>query len=183
MSVNVLYLALCSRDKGVIDALKSVILANQQLADRRSSLRFRLTVAGEFVREEDREEFDAINLQHQVAERRGFLNGPAKAEIFAGTDLFLFPTYYANEGQPLNLVEAMAWGLPIVTTRWRAVPEILPPGYPGIVEPRDVGAIARALLDVLDAHVSPELRSRFLDRFTIDRHLDSMATAIRTLVS
>ena len=57
----------------------------------------------------------------------GFLSGDAKAEILRKTDLFCFPTYYANEGQPLNLIEAMAYGIPAVTTRWRAIPELFPP--------------------------------------------------------
>ena len=42
---------------------------------------------------------------------------------FSGTlrdaDLFCFPTFYQNENQPVNLIEAMAFGLPVVTTRWR----------------------------------------------------------------
>lgn len=183
LQVQVLYLALCSRDKGVIDALNSVIEANHLLEEQKAGFRLRLIVAGEFVREEDRREFEAINSKHGTAELRGFLKGPEKAAIFEKSDVFLFPTYYANEGQPLNLVEAMAWGLPIVTTRWRAIPEILPTGYPGIVEPRNVNAIAAALLRVVEQHVSPELRLRFLSRFSINRHLESMTSAFKTMVS
>ena len=58
----------------------------------------------------------------------------AKTQALRDADLFCFPTYYLAENQPGNLIEAMAFGLPIVTTRWRSMPEMLPPDYPGLVD-------------------------------------------------
>ena len=177
--VSVLFLALCSRDKGVFDALQSVQMANRSLEQHHCAVRFRLVVAGEFVNPGDRAEFDGLNCLHPVATVHGFLDGPGKETAFRSADLFLFPTFYANEGQPLNLVEAMAWGLPIVTTRWRAIPELLPEGYPGIAEPADVEGIARLMVRLFDQNHSQRLRRQFEEKFTIDRHLDAMAAALR----
>ena len=39
----------------------------------------------------------------------------------------------------------MAFGLPIVTTRWRSLPEMLPPNYPGLVDSQSPEQIAAAL--------------------------------------
>jgi glycosyltransferase involved in cell wall biosynthesis len=180
VTISVLFLALCTRDKGVIDALQSIIRANTLLQLRGCPARFRLTVAGEFVDPEDRQEFDRINSEHAVATVHGFLDRDRKNAKFQASDLFLFPTYYANEGQPLNLVEAMAWGLPIVTTRWRAIPEILPVDYPGIVDPHDVEALATRMLTLFDQDLAPKLRNRYLEQFTVKRHLDVLAEALRT---
>ena len=180
VTISVLFLALCTRDKGVIDALQSIIRANALLQLRGCPARFRLTVAGEFVDPEDRQEFDRINSEHAVATVHGFLDRERKNAKFQASDLFLFPTYYANEGQPLNLVEAMAWGLPIVTTRWRAIPEILPVDYPGIVDPHDIEALATRMLTLFDQDLAPKLRNRYLERFTVKRHLDVLAEALRT---
>ena len=47
--VNVLFLALCSREKGLFDAINGVLLANRTLAAQSSPLSLRLTVAGNFV--------------------------------------------------------------------------------------------------------------------------------------
>jgi glycosyltransferase involved in cell wall biosynthesis len=47
----------------------------------------------------------------------GAVYGPAKAELLGASDLFVFPTAYANEAQPVVLLEALAAGLPIVTIR------------------------------------------------------------------
>ncbi len=180
VTISVLFLALCSRDKGVLDALQSVILANEQLQQRGCEARFHLTVAGEFVEPADRADFERINSAHAVATVHGFLDRERKRTQFQTSDLFLFPTYYANEGQPLNLVEAMAWALPIVTTRWRAVPEILPENYPGIVEPRDIAALAGQMLALFDQNHSPTLRNRYREHFTVERHLDVLAEALRS---
>lgn len=46
----------------------------------------------------------------------GPVYGPAKAAFFASIDVFVFPSRYANEAQPLVLLEALAAGVPIVST-------------------------------------------------------------------
>lgn len=180
VTISVLFLALCTRDKGVIDALQSVIFANTLLQQRGCPSRFHLTVAGEFVDPVDRQEFDRINSAHAVATVHGFLDRERKNAKFQASDIFLFPSYYANEGQPLNLVEAMAWGLPIVTTRWRAIPEILPVDYPGIVNPQDIEGLANRMLNLFDHDLAPKLRNRYKEQFTVKRHLDVLAEALRS---
>ena len=76
-------------------------------------------------------------------------------------DLFLFPTRYLGENQPVNLIEAMAFGLPIVTTRWRSLPEMLPPDYPGLVNGQNPDEIAAAILKVLAVNSGERIRGHF----------------------
>ena len=42
-----LFLAHCTREKGVFDAIEGVVLANEKLAAENSPLRFRLTLIGD----------------------------------------------------------------------------------------------------------------------------------------
>lgn len=175
---EVLFLAMCSREKGVLDAVRAVSAANDALAGRGAGLRFRLRVAGEFINPVDLEEFEALATEARCVTRVGFLERKAKEEAYRSADFFLFPTFYPNEGQPLVLAEAMAWGLPPVTTRWRAIPEMLPPSWPGLVEAQDVGAAASALVDLAGSDLAP-VRSRFEEAFTLSRHLGRMAAALR----
>jgi glycosyltransferase involved in cell wall biosynthesis len=95
--------------------------------------------------------------------------------------MFCFPTYYQAEGQPANLIEALAFGLPIVATRWRAIPDMLPPDYSGLVDPRSPGQIAAALRRLVPLDQAAMLRESFLRRFTIEQHIAAMATAIRSV--
>jgi len=78
----------------------------------------------------------------------------------------------------VNLIEAMAFGLPIVTTRWRSLPEMLPPNHPGLVGGQDADEIAAALLNVLAVKSGELARAHFTANFTIERHLACLAEAL-----
>jgi glycosyltransferase involved in cell wall biosynthesis len=111
----------------------------------------------------------------------GFVNGAAKHRVFTECDCFCFPTYYHAESFGLVLVEAMAFGLPIVTTRWRSIPEIMPPDYPGLVDTQSPEQVAAALIKLASERSGESLRENFLARFTIERHLENLAQAIRSV--
>lgn len=46
--------------------------------------------------------------------------------IYSSFSLFALPSYHPGEGYSGALIEALLSGLPVVLTRWRAFPEILP---------------------------------------------------------
>jgi glycosyltransferase involved in cell wall biosynthesis len=77
------------------------------------------------------------------------------AGLFQQADVFVFPTLV--EGMPLVVVEAMACGLPVITTR-NGPGDIVRDGVDGfIVPPRDVDAILERLGQLRD---DPDLRFR-----------------------
>lgn len=182
--VRVLYLAHCMREKGIFDALQGVVLANRLLAASHSPTRLKLWAAGAFVTNEEKAEFDRMVADPEMAaavELRGFLASEEKKRAFVEADLFCFPTYYLGENQPVNIIEALAYGLPVVTTHWRSLPEMLPPGYPGLVPIRSPDKVAQALLSLMAQETGENLRRIYLENFTIDRHLKSLAEAISSV--
>lgn len=182
VTVNALFLAHCTREKGLFAAIEGVLRANQLLAARGLPLRIRLTAAGNFVVPEEEVEFNRLREDPEIAaavQHAGFVSGTRKAELYREADLFLFPTQYLGENQPVNLIEAMAFGLPIVTTRWRSLPEMFPPDYPGLVKDQNPGEIAEALLNVLALKSGELARKNYLSRFTIEQHLLALAAALR----
>ena len=182
--VNVLFLAHCTREKGAFDAIEGVALANEALSAEKSPLRFRLTLAGAFASDEEEKELrelvDRPDLRGS-AEILGFVSTERKRDALRNADIFCFPTYYLAESQPSNLIEALAFGVPVVTTRWRAIPEMLPTGYPGLVDPKSPGQIADALRRLAVMDLARPLREIFLRRFTVEQHLAGMAAAIRSV--
>jgi glycosyltransferase involved in cell wall biosynthesis len=48
-------------------------------------------------------------------------------------DALIFPSYYQGEGHPGVLVEAMMAGLPIITTQFRSIPELVQDGVNGLL--------------------------------------------------
>jgi glycosyltransferase involved in cell wall biosynthesis len=184
VTVDVLFLAHCTREKGVFAAAEAVLQANRELVARGLPLKLKLTTAGHFVTADERLEFDRLRQQPEFAgavQHLGFVTGERKDSLLREADLFLFPTRYLGENQPVNLIEAMAFGLPIVTTRWRSLPEMLPPDYPGLVSGQDPGEIAATMLKVLAVESGERVRRHFTERFTIEQHLADLAAAIRSV--
>ncbi len=184
MTVKVLFLAHCTREKGIFAAVEAVLRANRELAKRRCPMKLKLVTAGNFVTDQEKSEFDQLRKIPEFAatvEHLGFVSGELKTRLLRDADLFLFPTRYLGENQPVNLIEAMAFGLPIVTTRWRSLPEMFPPDYPGLVHDQNPDDIAATILKVLAVNSGERIRGHFLERFTIERHLADLAAAIRSV--
>ena len=109
-----------------------------------------------------------------TVDHSGFVSGERKTRCCAMPDLFLFPTCYLGENQPVNLIEAMAFGLPIVTTRWRSLPEMLPPNYPGLVSDQNPGRNRRRLAEGA-AHDAQ--RNRLREHFSTGSRWNSISPA------
>lgn len=182
---KVLFLAHCTREKGLFDTLEGVALANARLAES-APLRLELTVAGLFMDPKDRAEFDERIARPDLAgavQYAGFISGEDKDRLLRESDCLAFPTYYPAEGQPVNLIEAMAYGLPAVTSRWRAIPEILVSEYPAFVPPQAPERIAAAFERLLFHDDFVGLRRHFLANFTEHRHLERLKAVVAASVS
>ena len=77
----------------------------------------------------------------------------------------------------MNLIEALAFGLPILTTRWRSLPELFPENYPGLVNIRSPEQLAERLLALVTVETGEGFRDIFLRSFTLERHLANLAEA------
>ena len=188
---EVLFLAGRMTQKGLFDAIAAVTQANKTLADSNASLRLRLTVAGPFTDEAEKRRYEAaaqeLNATQVTSESGplaiyvGWADEEKKKQLFLEADCFIFPTTYPAESFGLVLVEAMAHGCAVITTRWQAVPEVLPSGYENVVEPHDIDAMAESLLRCAAAPADRTLRDYFLARFTKDRFVQEMITVLTGL--
>jgi glycosyltransferase involved in cell wall biosynthesis len=104
---NILFLARVEAEKGIFEALEAY-----QILKRRHPF-VSLVVAGSGSQLDSAIEY-ARTRQLADVSFLGSLEGPAKYAVFSAAEAYLFPSH--SEGLPLSVLEAMASGLPIVTS-------------------------------------------------------------------
>ncbi|CAH0322659.1 N-acetyl-alpha-D-glucosaminyl L-malate synthase [Peribacillus simplex] len=78
----------------------------------------------------------------------GWVRGNEKDKLLRESDIFFLPSY--NEGMPMSILDAMGYGLPIVSTLVGGIPKIVHNGENGYVcEPGDVQGLSNALIEIL----------------------------------
>jgi len=103
-------------------------------------------------------------------------------------DLFTLPSI-GQEGVPQAIMQAMACGLPVVSTTVGAITEAVDDGVTGlIVPPRDVVALGAALGQLRDdaarrATLGQAARVRAMRTFGLDRMLDAMENVFRATLA
>jgi glycosyltransferase involved in cell wall biosynthesis len=79
-----------------------------------------------------------------IVDVRDWISPQARDELLADSDVFVLPS--RNEGMPMAMLEAMAWGLPVICTPVGSIPEVVTDGHNGLlVAPGDVRAIRSAI--------------------------------------
>lgn len=82
----------------------------------------------------------------------GGVYGTEKEKLFINSDIFVFPTYYDRETFGLVNLEAMQWGLPVISTQEGAIPDIVHDGINGfIVNPKDIDQLADRVLRLINS--------------------------------
>ncbi len=133
------------------------------------------------------DEFLANNPQLPVT-LRGPLIGEEKDNAFLDADLFVFPTFYPPEGHPWVIVEAMAAGLPIISTDHAAIPESVIDGHNGlIVDKRNPEKLAAAIIQLyqdkkLLRQMGKNSRERYEQNFTEADMIGKISDTIDVLI-
>jgi len=126
-----------------------------------------------------------LALEGQV-ELLGALASDAEVRAWYGrASVFCLPS--EQEGFGIVFLEAMAAGLPVVSTTAAAIPEVVPHGQAGLlVPPRDPAALAGALLQLLE---DPALQQRcrsfgrtHVQAFSWDRVAERFLAAVAPLM-
>lgn len=76
----------------------------------------------------------------------GIVNAEEAVATLANYDALIFPTFYKGEGHPGVIMEAMMAGIPVITTSFRSIPELIHNGENGLLVPaHDAKRLADAI--------------------------------------
>ncbi len=178
----VLYLAHCIREKGLFDTLEATVLAQRNLVKTHSAQKIRLTVAGEFMDAGERAAFlkrlNEIQTEGVDVSYVGFLDSSAKDQALRSHDVLCFPTFYHGETFGVTILEAMAYGMPFITTKFRGLGEVAPQDWAYLVPVGDVDGIANRLSEVSNFTDFPYLRRRFLEKYVVAQTTQQLRDAL-----
>lgn len=143
-----------------------------------------LTVCGEATPEYLRQ-LQAQVAQVGVSDRvvfRGHVDGAARAEAYRSADLFVLPSHSENFGNVIG--EALAYGVPVITTTATPWAEIDTVGCGRIVPPQ-TEALEQAIADLAQADLAAMGRAGrafVMERFSPERVSERMVTLYRDLL-
>jgi glycosyltransferase involved in cell wall biosynthesis len=128
---------------------------------------------------------DLQALQAQVAQANlsgavRFIPAMAARAAFALGRIMVAPS--RHESLPYVVLEAVAAGKPLITTRVGGIPEIYGPLARTLIPPNDPGALVQAITGALDqpgkmAEITQKLRERVQASFSVDSMVDGVLTA------
>jgi glycosyltransferase involved in cell wall biosynthesis len=176
------FIGLLVADKGIFDLIEIARLLREQ------GRHFTLSIVGEGLPDVVTRLKDTIARQDLTAFVRleGVVTGERKFQMLQQTTVFLFPTYFRAETQPTVLIEALAVGVPLVAYDWRGINTIIEQGVNGYLAPvRDTQAFCQAIERILNDGNIEEMRIHarriFLERFTLDRHIEALRRAFDSI--
>lgn len=117
----------------------------------------------------------------------GFVTGRQKEQRLQAADVYVLPSY--NEGLPISILEAMSFGLPIISTSVGGIPEVVIPHKNGLlIDAGDHTAIFAAIEFFIK---SPEKISEYgahsydlvAQRYFPTPVMDSLAEVYQTLLN
>lgn len=192
-SVELLYLSSLMPSKGFLDVLEAM-----QLLEKEQPGRYHLNLCGSFVDAKTESVLEVYDLKtlHAYIKSHNLSNcvtyhgqvlGVAKEKQFMRANVFLLPTSYAWEGQPLSIIEAMAFSTPVISCHHKGIPELVEEGVSGfLVEPKNPKAIAANVVQMtadvqLYERMSVSARVHYETNFRREVHLKRLITVIMNL--
>lgn len=179
---QIIFVGLLSEGKGLMQIVETAKI----LKDR--SCPFQCKVIGDWSSTTFHNEIVAkIKNEHleDSFQFTGTLSGADKWQAYADADCFFFPSHYEAETFGIVLVEAMAYSLPLVTTRWRGIPRVVESGNCAILcDIKSPNLFADALEELCtNAEKRKEMgqaaRAHYEARYTRERFICSMEKVFR----
>ncbi len=190
--VRLLFLSNLILHKGYFDILEAIAIL------RKTTIPLEATFAGRFLSSADDpvpmspdeaetrfHEYVAANDLGSVVRYAGPVIGEAKQRLLETSDIFLLPTHYFTEGQPISVIEAMAYGCVVISTDYRAIPDMVINGVTGVLiehgRPDRIADVIRQIVAEPDRYeaMSQAAVEHYEKHFTMQRHLDAIIPLLK----
>lgn len=169
---RLMYLGRLVRTKGIFEAMQAVEHLRLEPHFREIELR----IAGSGPAREEIERFISDRQLAGNVKLVGPLYGQDKINFIQQADVFVFPTYHP-EGLPYTILESLASGTPVITSRVAGIPDIVLDRVHGImVNTKDPDDIVRAIHELAESPGTLRVMSkRCIERAVHEYGLERLA--------
>jgi glycosyltransferase involved in cell wall biosynthesis len=179
--IRILYLSNLHPTKGPLEVLKAAKI----VIEKKKNILFILagSVSSKFFKEE-LHPYVADNGLENFISFPGGVHGKQKEFLFNSSNIFVFPTYFEKEVFGTVNIEAMSYGLPVISSSEGAIPEIVQDGKTGfIVNPKSPEEIAEKILLLVNNSslcktMGKQAKKVFEQKYTLKSHADNLDRAI-----
>ena len=143
---NLLYLGHIYKAKGIFDLVEMINEHHNEYVGK-----LMLHIGGGMYEEEKMKQYISDHNLKDVITMHGWVVGDEKARLLSNADAFILPSY--TEGQPVSIIEAMSYGLPILSTNVGGIPEMIEANVNGFLfEPGDKETMATSINKLITDH-------------------------------
>ena len=81
---------------------------------------------------------------------KGYIKPGDTIEVLKNYDVLVFPTFHEGEGYPGVIIEAYMAGIPVITTKWKYIPEIVSEDTGLLVSPYSVDELVFSIINIIE---------------------------------
>ena len=142
---HLLYMGVLIPAKGVADLLQSL----NCLQATRTDVELKLEICGIGSEEEKLKQYVCEHSLEKVVKFNGWVSGERKVQMLRKANLLVLPSY--TEGLPIAVLEAMSYGMPIISTQVGDLAELVKDGVNGyLIQPGNIEALSKCILLMTD---------------------------------
>jgi len=194
LPIKIIFLSNLIESKGYLAVLEATsILVNEY------GYNIKTDFCGEFIQYHDAERFTLLskakeyfyefiaknNLANHI-NYHGIVEVEKKKELLKEAHFFVLPTNYINEGQPISIIEAMAYSCVVLTTDYRGISEMITNYKSGVyVKINNPSRIAFEIHKLIQnpieyQRISSNAHQNYLRNYTKEIHLKTLINEIES---
>ena len=192
--IKIIFLSNLIESKGYLAVLEATsILVNEY------GYNLKTDFCGEFIQYDDAQRFATAseakhyfhefitknNLENHV-NYHGIIEVEKKKELLKEAHFFVLPTNYINEGQPISIIEAIAYGCIVLTTDYRGISDMITIYESGIYvkynNPKEIAFEIHNLVQYPTEYqrISKNAHQNYLKNYTKEIHLKTLINEIES---
>lgn len=176
---TIVFMGRLGERKGTFDLIKAFSTVASRIDGK-----YHVALCGDGDIDAARSQIDELGLSDRIT-CPGWVDPQQRERILNEAVLNVLPSY--NEGLPMSILEAMAHGIPTISTNIAAIPEVVRSGVNGmLIEPGDIDALGDALTSLLDDAAGRKRMSKAAfelieSTYSLDAHMKQVKELYRSL--